>query len=103
MKHPAACICLTLILLGGCGDRPEADPVALGELQINSAKRQCVSVAVIQQVPREAAKDICDCAIDTLVEAGQMTASKMPSDQEQQTALDACIDRHGAGETPGAE
>ena len=85
----AACI------LAGCGAADDAEASAdepLSQLNINSAKRQCVSVAVIQQVPGDAAKEVCDCTVDRLIEAGQYTANTAPSDQQQQAALDACID-----------
>lgn len=83
-----------LLALQGCGENAQTSAAerSLSELSINSAKRQCVSVAVLQQVPQEAASGICDCTVDRLVEVGQMTASLVPSDSEQQLALDACID-----------
>jgi len=93
--------CLAMFLLAACSGTEESEPAALSDLQINSAKRQCVSVAVLQQVPNEAAREICDCPVDALIDAGQMTAGSMPTDAQQQGALDACIARYEPGQRRG--
>jgi hypothetical protein len=86
--------CLAFALLGACEGSKDIEGPAMNDLQINSAKRQCVSVAVLQQVPQEAAQEICECTVDTLIDAGKMGAEAVPSDAEQQSALDTCIDNY---------
>ena len=83
------------LALAGCGSADGADTAPdepLSQLEVNSAKRQCTSVAVMQQVPSDAAKDVCDCTIEKLIEDGAFTASTNPTDAQQQAALDGCID-----------
>ncbi|MEM6475100.1 MAG: hypothetical protein AAF687_02925 [Pseudomonadota bacterium] len=85
----------TTLALAGCGSTEGSDTAAdepLSQLEINSAKRQCTSVAVMQQVPSDAAKGVCDCTIEKLIEDGAFTASTNPTDAQQQAALDVCID-----------
>lgn len=92
--HTLSATCLAILLLGACGSPEEAEPAELSDMQVNSAKRQCVSTAVLQQVPSDAAREICDCAIDALIDAGEMTAQAMPADEEQQSALDTCVENY---------
>lgn len=90
------CLSLPLAACGASSPASEAEAVELSDLQINSAKRQCATVAVLQQVPNEAAKEVCGCTVDSLIEDGTMTATAMPSDEQQQAALDRCIDQWSA-------
>ncbi|WP_394729327.1 hypothetical protein [Altererythrobacter sp. GH1-8] len=104
----AACLALPLLACGGTSERG-ADEDAntaeapLSDMQRNSAIRQCVSVAVIQQVPSEAAKDICDCTVNRLIDAGEMTAQTMPDDAQQQRTLDACMAEYEPDGTSAAQ
>lgn len=82
----------------GAGNEGASTPKPLSQLDVNSAKRQCVSVAVLQQVPREAATGICACTVDRLIKQEQMTGDRSPSDAEQQAALDACIAQFDRGD-----
>lgn len=87
---PAA-LGLALTACGGAEQDAAPAEKPLSELNVNSAKRQCVSVAVLQQVPQDAAKDVCDCTVDRLIEKGQFKEETMPTDAQQQVALDSCI------------
>ncbi|QUL36761.1 hypothetical protein [Erythrobacter sp. JK5] len=93
------------LALAACDEpaQPTVPAEPLGELTINSAKRQCVSVAVLQQIPQDAATGICDCTIDRLIENGQMTSEAMPTDEQQQSALDVCIDEFSGDASQAAE
>lgn len=88
----ATSMALALAACGAANEAAEGAEEPLDELATNSAKRQCASVAVMQQVPNESAKAVCDCTVDRLIEQGQYTASTAPTEAQQQAALDACID-----------
>jgi hypothetical protein len=96
---------LPVLILAACsqtdpttaGDESEAAMAEpLTEMAMNSAKRQCTSVAVMQQVESDAAKDVCNCTVNRLVSDGHFTSQRGPTDAEQQAALDSCIDQHQA-------
>ena len=98
MKLVIKLVCGLPLLLGACSAPEEPVAKELSQMDINSAKRQCVNVAVMQQTPNDAAndaaKDICDCTIDDLTAAGQFTSTQQPTDEQQQKALDKCIDAY---------
>lgn len=95
---------LVAVLLASCGTQQEAaEPdKPLSQLSINSAKRQCVSVAVLQQVPQDAAKSVCDCTVESLIEKAQFTEGSMPSDEQQQAALNTCVEEYDPEAAPAA-
>lgn len=88
------------LLLSACGSEPvdetrvEVANATLSELAVNSAKRQCVNVAVMQQVPTDAARDVCDCTVQTMIDEQSFTPEKNPTDAELDGALDGCIESY---------
>ncbi|MFL0355494.1 hypothetical protein ACI5KX_03360 [Erythrobacter sp. GH1-10] len=86
---------LSLALLAGCGAQAAGDAqeeaAELSDMTINSYKRQCVNVAVLQQVPTEAARPVCDCTIEKLLDSEDLTADAMPEDAALDDALGSCI------------
>lgn len=99
MKHTSAFAIVLAIAapLAACGTsdaNPEEPAAKPSSMKIGSAKRQCVMQASLGlDMPDTAIKNICGCAIDTLVENGSFTESRQPSEQDAENVLDGCISK----------
>lgn len=95
------CLLPIALILGACSDAgtgsAASDTGANGaskpsSMKVSSAKRQCVMQASLGlDMPREAIKSMCGCAIDKLVQNGKFTEDQEPSEEDASAVLDGCI------------
>ncbi|NVE93743.1 hypothetical protein [Altererythrobacter lutimaris] len=91
----------SMALLAGCGEAPSSETAGPpSNLDINSAKRQCATVASINLmgsgVPDEAIEAVCSCSIDKLVRDGKFSDQRQPTEAEAEEAMNTCIDEVAA-------